>query len=193
MIIFSLDTNFVIPRIMHEGKRNTQFNQLDYMLLLEKKGLIKICLPDSTQAEIYAVLRAGRYPIKSNGKKIFYPFPHEQIMRRVRRYSEIFDMKFLESFKEIDFKEGVGYKEVLFRNMKYILGMDIHQSIEWIENRGIDVENYKDDYDFHIMVATLQCNADYLVTNNIDDFPNPLGKCEVITSKELPKKLPIYP
>lgn len=145
MIIFSLDTNFVIPRIIHN--RNTEMvNLLDTMILLQNKELLNICLPRSTQAEIYATLRAGRYPIKIQGKKVYKPFPHHFIMKHVYAYKEIFEPDFLEGFKTTDFftdKEG-RYKNVLFENMKYILGMSIEQSKEYISNKGIIIEKCND-------------------------------------------------
>lgn len=53
--------------------------------------------------------------------------------------------------------------------------MDIDQQIEFLKNKNIDVSKCKDQYDYFIMVTSIKDGADYLVTNNPDDFPNPLG------------------
>ena len=192
MITISLDTNFVIPRMLYK-KDKTRYNLLDTMILLQKRGLVKICLPEATQAEIYAVLRAGRYPIKVNGKKEHCPFPHHIILKLADQFSEIFNIEFLEKFKTTNFGLGDAYKTVLFDNMRFILGMNIEQSKQFVLNRGIHLEKCSDKYDYHIMVSVFKCNADYLVTLNTRDFPTFLGKCEIINTEKLLTVLPNYP
>ena len=83
MVVIALDTNFVAPRVIHGGRRNSEANLLDRMLFLQSKGYLR--------------------------------------------------------------------------------------------------------------VSALIDRADYLVTTNIGDFPNPLSFCRVITEKELANVLPIYP
>lgn len=60
MVVIALDTNFVTPRILHGGKRsNKEINLLDRLLFLQSKEKIEISFPKTTQAEVYAILRAG--------------------------------------------------------------------------------------------------------------------------------------
>jgi hypothetical protein len=68
MVVIALDTNFVAPKILHGGERNPEVNLLDRMLFLQSKEKIKISLHHATQAEIYAILRVGRMPIRVKGK-----------------------------------------------------------------------------------------------------------------------------
>jgi len=78
--------------------------------------------------------------------------------------------------------------------MKYILGLDIEQSKDFIHNKvHYSDEQLSDPYDYHVMVSALKHHADYLVTLNTKDFPNPLGQCVVISPEKLPTTLPIYP
>lgn len=71
--------------------------------------------------------------------------------------------------------------------------MSIDQSKKYIRNKGISLDGCKDPYDFYIMVTALKDKADYLLTTNTKDFPNPLGFCKVINVEELLSVLPIYP
>lgn len=193
MYVFALDTNFVAPRILHGGKRKREINLLDRMLFLQSKDLIRISLHQATQAEIYAILRVGRMKVKTRNGKVKKKFPHHLIMRLVHRYKELFDVDFIDSLESLSFEDEESYKQVLLDEVKYHLKMDIRQSIEYIENRGVSLEDCNDPYDYHIIVTALQDSADFLVTANIDDFPNPLRTCKVITEKELLDVLPVYP
>lgn len=197
MIVIALDTNFVAPRILHGGKRKEQdINLLDRLVFLQSKDKIEISFPKTTQAEVYAILRAGRMRVRSkkNNKREPVKFPHHIIMRFVHRYKELFDVEFMDSLKDVPgIDDEKTYKESLFREIEFHLKMKINQQLEYVKNKGIDISNCKDPYDYYIMVSTLQDSADYLVTNNPDDFPNPLGNCKVITDKEVYSILPMYP
>ncbi|MGM0877466.1 MAG: hypothetical protein ACQEWV_22705 [Bacillota bacterium] len=194
MIVISIDTNFVVPRFIHGGKRNKEANLLDRMLFLQSKGLLKISVHKATQAEIYAILRVGRLKVKGpDGKRVQKKFPHHVIMHFVHKYNDLFDEKFMDSLDKVGFDEQETYKDLLFTEVKYHLNMSIEQSEEYIKNKGISLEGCKDPYDFHIMVSALKDKADYLLTTNTKDFPNPLGFCEVINVEELLSVLPIYP
>lgn len=194
MIVISLDTNFVTPRFIHGGKRNKEANLLDRMLFLQSKGLLKISLHKATQAEIYAILRVGRIRVRGpEGKRVQKKFPHHVIMHFVHKYNDLFDEKFMDSLDKVGFEEQETYKDLLFTEVKYHLNMSIEQSEEYIKNKGISLEVCKDPYDFHIMVSALKDKADYLLTTNTKDFPDPLGFCEVINVEELLSVLPIYP
>lgn len=193
-MIITLDTNFVTPKILHGGRKLKEANLLDYMIHLQDKGLIQISLSQPIQLEIYATLRAGRYKIKlPNGDKIRPKFSHHDIMLRVHRYPEIFDADFLDGFFDIDFKEGKEYKKVLFKHIRDIMNMDINQSKEYLENHRVNLDGCKDEYDFFIMVEAIRNQANYLVTNNEDDFPKKIVDCDVILEKQLRYLLPIYP
>ena len=150
-----IDTNFILPRMFHkrEGAYETP-NQLDRMLFLQDQGKLEVVVPDSVQAEIYAVLRAGRYPVRmKNGAKFHRAFPHHAIMKLAYNYREVFNLGFLDGFARIDFGIGAEYKKILFEKMKYILGMDIEQSREFIYNKTRDTGmRLSDPYDFHVMV-----------------------------------------
>lgn len=99
----------------------------------------------------------------------------------------------MNGYKNIDFPPD-NYKEVLFENIRLELNMTIQQSKEFIENKtGQSIDHLKDEYDYHVMASALKCNADFLISENTGDLLNPLGKCQIITIKELPKYLPIYP
>ena len=197
MVVIALDTNFVTPRILHGGKRsNQEINLLDRLLFLETKGKIKISFPKTTQAEVYAILRAGRMKFKSKrtGKKEHKKLSHSTIMTFVHRYKGLFDVEFMDSLSKVSGLDNTEtYKEALFTEIKYHLNMGIEQQAEYLENRNIDMNGCKDPYDYYIMVSSVQDSADYLVTNNPKDFPNPLGECRVISDKELYDVLPVYP
>ena len=196
MITVALDTNIVAPKMLRGGKRMPDINFLDRMLFLQSKGKIKISFPKTTQAEVYAILRAGRMKFKSTstGKKEHKKLPHHMIMKFVHRYKDLFDVKFMESLENVPGLEDTEtYKKSLFNEIKYHLDMSIDQQKEYLENKGISLGGYKDQYDYYIMVSSIQDDADYLVTNNPNDFPNPLGNVQVITDKELGNVLPIYP
>ena len=196
MIIIALDTNFVAPRILRGGKRLPEINLLDRLLFLQTKGKINLSFPKTTQAELYAILRAGRMKFKSpsTGKKEHKKLPHHVIMKFVHCYKELFDVKFMDSLDKVlglDDKET--YKNALFTEIEYHLAMSIKQQTEYLQNRGVSFAGCNDPYDYYIMVSSIKDSADYLVTNNPDDFPNPLGNCLVITEKQLYGVLPIFP
>lgn len=194
MVVIALDTNFVAPRVIHGGRRNSEANLLDRMLFLQSKGYLRVALHKTTQAEIYAILRVGRIKMRGpDGKRIEKKFPHHIIMHFVNRYGDLFDVEFMNSLDSVGFEDLDGYKDLLFTEIKYHLGMSMDQSMQYLRNKGIALDTAKDPYDYHIMVSALMDRADYLVTTNIGDFPNPLSFCRVITEKELVSVLPIYP
>lgn len=194
MIVVALDTNFVLPRVFHNS-RNPEINVLDRMLFLEAKGMLKISFDKTTQAELYAILKVGRVKIRNpiSDKKEKKKFPHHVIMQFVHRYKDLFDVEFMESLNKVDFGEEEKYKDNLFTEVKYALNMSIGQTKEYLENKGIDLSSCNDQYDFYVMATVLQDSADYLVTQNIKDFPNPIGKCIVVDSKGISEHLPLYP
>lgn len=193
MKVFALDTNFVVPRILHGGKRK-ETNLLDVLLWLQTTGKLKVSFHRATQAETYAILRAGRLAFRNqDGRKEKRKFSHHQIMQLAYNYRDLFDVNFLLSLEKIGLDDESKYKELLFTEVKYVIGMDIKQSREYIENKKIPLDNCKDPYDYHIMVTAIKDNADFLVTSNLQDFPNPLGNCQVISEKELQNVLPVYP
>ncbi|MCP8970462.1 hypothetical protein [Ectobacillus ponti] len=194
MVVIALDTNFVAPRVIHGGGRNSEANLLDRMLFLQLKGYLRIALHKTTQAEVYAILRVGRIKMRGpDGKRVAKKFPHHIIMHFVNRYHDLFDVAFMDSLNRVGFDDPDTYKELLFTEIKYHLGMSIQQSVEYLQNKGIALDYARDPYDYQIMVSALMDRADYLVTTNISDFPNPLSFCRVVTEKELADVLPIYP
>ncbi|MFZ3590106.1 hypothetical protein ACOI1C_12690 [Bacillus sp. DJP31] len=195
MIVIALDTNFVVPHVFHGKTRNHELNILDRMLFLQSKGLIKVLLHRTTQAEIYAILKAGRFKIRSRseGKRVKKKIPHHVIMNFVHIYSDLFDVNFMKTLRNVDLSDEDTYKDNLFIEVKYHLGMGIDQSKEYLRNKGIIIDNCNNLYDFHIMVTAIQDNADILVTANVHDFPDPLGKCRIVSPQNLPHLLPTYP
>ena len=186
MIVYALDTNVIIPRILHP-RDHAKPNLLMTMLSMQRRGLIRVAVPKTTQAEVYAVLRAGRYPIRNKeNKKVFIPFKHEIIMKLVRRYPEIFDEGFMDSLGGIHFPtEDDAYKPVLFDIIKKVSKMSIKQSKEYLENKHVDLSRCKDEYDYHIMVSAIQVSSTYVVTENQKDFPKTIPGCKIINPKQL--------
>lgn len=139
MTIIALDTNFVAPKILRGSKRLPEINLLDRLLFLQSKGKIQISFPVTTQAEVYAILRAGRMKFKSQstGKKEYKKLPHHLIMKLIHRYKDLFDVNFIESLDKVPgLKNAETYKNALFTEIKYHLRMGIEQQVEYLEKKG---------------------------------------------------------
>lgn len=191
-MIFCLDANFVIPRLMapRRGELTTP-NQLERLQLLHQNQAVQVEIPSSVQLEIYTVLRYKGIPLKhkETGKWIRQTLLHDEIMHLTSLYSEFFDSQFLSAYRKINF--GTPYKQALFQEIEYILNMNFDVQKEFIEsNTGADISNLNDQDDFHVMVGALKLNADFLVTNNFDDMINPIGKCNLVKNEEVLNYIP---
>ncbi|PEL13237.1 hypothetical protein [Bacillus sp. AFS017336] len=196
---FALDTNFVAPCILHGSKSKNKFNWLDTLIYMQSKNIITLSLPTTTQAEIYGVLRSGRMKRKlKNGTKVPLVLEHHEILKIATVYKEIFNLDYMNKLDGAKLDDPSTYKTQLLQEVKHsAYQMDIRQCLEYLRNKGIDLarfdRNEGDIYDLHIMVSSIKEAADYLVTTNIKDFPNPLGTCVVIQKENLPEVLPLYP
>lgn len=195
-LIFALDTNFVAPCILHGSKSSEKFNWLDTMIYMQQKQMINISLPTTTQAEIYGVLRAGRMKEKSTKEPLF--LTHHEIMKLASVYKEVFDLNYMDNLESAGLEDPATYKAQLLQEVKNsAYQMDIRQCFDFLRNKGIELDKFDrgegDVYDLHIMVSSIKEAANYLVTANLKDFPNPLVKCEVIKKDNLKDALPLYP
>lgn len=188
MKVFAVDTNFVTPSILR-NPRNPYKSTLDYLLYLRGKKLIEVMASKYVQAETYAILRMGRMKIRVPGeeKRVKLTFTHDQIMSEVERYHDLFDVNYVNNLESLiehdtDYKE---YKTRLVQEFTYLSGMSIKEARIYIEDYGIDLGPFKDIYDYHIMADLIQKEADFFISSNSEDFPNPLGLCRVIHPKQV--------
>ena len=170
------DTNVFVRAILFNTPELLDY--LDHLLFQQQLGLIEFVVPKAVEAELYGILRAGRVKNKT--------LTHEEIIELFSPYPECFESDFLEQLNRYEWPQGVGYKDVLYEVLKNEYGWDDWGKSIIEQKLGYSTEylGLKDIHDLPIMAAALQFGVDLLVTVNMQDFIDPLGKIRVMDAYE---------
>lgn len=181
------DTNVLVQALIF-GQRDL-LHYLDQLLLQQANEFIELVIPKSVQAEFYGVLRAGRLDITDeNGvKHKEVQFAHADIVFLMEPYlGNLFDREFIDSLNDYDWPKGSYYKKVLLEIITKEYNWDDwgKSFIERKLAKSVEYMGLRDPYDYHVMAAALQFGVDLIVTANMDDFIDPLGKIRVMKAHD---------
>lgn len=189
MIRILWDTNVFVRAIFFQQAELLDY--LDDLIFQHENNRIELIVPKAVQVELYGILRAGRLDFEKRGiKHKNYQFSHAEVVFFLGEYPMLFDPAFLDSLSLISWPRGVAYKE---ERLKPLLE-EHHGWTDWgqsvIETRlrhSVEHLGLKDKHDYPIMAAALESGIDLLVTANLKDFIDPLGKIKVMDAHEARK------
>lgn len=174
------DTN-VFVRSLVTGSEQLE----DFLFKLYKQHenkIIRFVNPKAVQSEFYGILAAGRVQIGGKSRV----FTHEEIVAFMEIVPDFFRLDdFIPSLQYLDWKplQGKDYKQTWNHVLQKEYGWDdfgkscIERRLRYdVEALGID----GDTYDWPIMASAIQSGVDLLVTANINDFVDPLGRIKVM-------------
>jgi|GEM_PF-6740479 len=178
------DTNVFVSTIVLQSELLTQY--LDDLIDQHENGLMELVVPKAVQAELYGLLRSGR--IQSRRQPVI--LSHQQIMYVLEPYLDVlFDRDYLTGLGALDWPHGKAYKELLGRLLAEEYGWhDWGQAyIEKNLRHPIELLGLTDRHDLPIMAAGLYHGVDLIITSNMADFIDPLGKIRVMSPSDAKK------
>ncbi|THF84452.1 PIN domain-containing protein [Cohnella fermenti] len=175
------DTNLFVSLLVFQSESLNDY--LDKLIYQHEHGLIQLIVPKAVQAELYGILQAGR--VKRSNQPVF--LSHEQILYLLEPYLDLlFDRDYLNQLGKRAWPSGEAYKELLKQLLAEEYGWhDFGQA--YIERRlrhTVEMMGLLDRYDFPIMASALFHGVDLIVTHNMQDFIDPLGKIRVMNFRE---------
>ncbi|MFB9328987.1 hypothetical protein ACFFSY_23885 [Paenibacillus aurantiacus] len=180
------DTNVFVQALIMGQEQILDY--LDDLIWQSEQELIDLIVPKAVQAELYGILRAGRLNrINDAGEKVRnYAFSHSEVMYLLEAFPTLFDFDFLSELEAYAWPADLDYKYTLFAILHAEYGWsDWGQSV--IETRllhSVEHLGLKDQLDFPIMAAALIEGIDLLVSSNMKDFIDALGKIRVMKSHD---------
>ncbi|HEU4965167.1 MAG TPA: PIN domain-containing protein [Bacilli bacterium] len=149
------------------------------LIELGRRNVFEPVTTDVIMAEFVAKCRQGM--TKKN-----ITFSEEQIQRFVDALRPMLTIK---NMKKVSIGRDYiptpeGYKLPLNELLFQITGRSREDLLEVVWAHGKIMPSKADLRDLHVIVAAIEQDCDYIVTNNTKDFPKQIGKIRVITVHE---------
>jgi hypothetical protein len=171
--------------------------EFDRLYDMHLNGLVEFCLPKAVQAEFYGLLRSGRLTIRTEPGGPMQPnaLAHTDLMALFTMFMGIFNLVFLDSLKDLPWPMySDTYKQIVEQILENEYGWT-HKGQDVIERHlGRTIASLQDEAlkergrkkplkdadEYPVMASAIIHNANIIITYNLKDFTDPLGRIRVM-------------